>query len=205
MPQWQGRLPWVRAGVLVKVPNDFLAGHMGRRADKRPVTRRTAGPTHRQFRQKLAGPHGIGHDPNPQRQKRGRHHQRQHSCDAQTKHDCRGQLLPPQRRGAVDRIAAIAKIEAEAKHHRRKARHCCDGRQQNRANTILGRANDRLDPGHVFLVFLIGVDQDDIVVHHNPGKGHDAGARHDDRKRLTHDQHPDQHTGGRQDDGPQHQ
>ncbi len=51
----------------------------------------------------------------------------------------------------------------------------------------------------------IGVDQDDVVVHHDSRQGDDPGSGHDDRKRLFHNQHADQHAGGGQNHSQQDQ
>ena len=176
-----------------------------RRPPQSAVTCHAAVAAHRQGSQTVQGPIGTSRNPNAQRQQRGRKDQRQHRGNAKTKDHGRGQLLPPQRRRAVDRVTTANEVKRQAEHHRRQTCHRGDRGQQHRPDTGLCGAHNRLKTRHIARIFLIGIDKNNVVVHHNPRQSHDARAGHDDREGLIHHQHPDQNPRGRQNHRQEHQ
>ena len=101
-------------------------------------------------------------------------------------------MFPPKRGRAVDRIAAIDKIKAQPKHHWRQSGHGRDGGEQNRSDALFGGSDNGFDARHITREFLVGVDQNNVVIHNDARQGNDSRTGHDDRKGLLHHQHPNQ-------------
>mgnify|MGYP000468590326 CR=1 FL=1 len=65
---------------------------------------------------------------------------------------------------SVDGIAAAPEVEAKPEHHRRKARHRGDRGQEHGPDAVFGGSCDRLGAGHVLAIFLIGINENNVVV-----------------------------------------
>lgn len=87
-----------------------------------------------------------------------------------------------------------------------KAEHRCDGGQHDRPQALAGGTENGLHCIHrIFPQPLIGVDQNDRVVHDDTRKRDDARPRHDDREGVTRDDHADEDADGGKDHGRERQ
>jgi superfamily II DNA or RNA helicase/SAM-dependent methyltransferase len=126
--------------------------------------------------------------------------------DAQATDDRRGQLNPKLPRRRTEVHIAAKEVDRQPQHHGHQPHDSGHGGQQHRAQTLSACPQRRVCRGKAAgAILVVGVDQHDVVVHHNAGQRHDADATHDHGKRLLPDQQAQQHACDREEDGREDQ
>ena len=101
---------------------------------------------------------------------------------------------------------ATHEVHGPAEDHRHQPQDGRDGRQYDRPETQCRRAKRRIHGRQTLTAFfVVGIDQHDIVVDHDPREREHADPAHDDAERLATHQQPEQHARGREQDGRQDQ
>ena len=109
-------------------------------------------------------------------------------------------------RRCIDGDFVMEQFQPEAECDRQHAKDGRDRRQHHRTGAFAAGLQHGIALGPAFAAqAVIGVDQDDVVVHHHAGQGDDAKARHDDAERLAGDQQAKEHANCRHDHGHEDQ
>ena len=123
-----------------------------------------------------------------QHQERRDNNQRQDGGKGQAIDDGRRQRDPPLGRGRADGHLMVQKLDVQAKGDGQHAKDSGQRGQHHRAGPFAAGLKDRLDLGNAFAAQGDeGVDQHDVVVHHDPGQRDDPDAGHHHAERLAHD------------------
>ena len=137
-----------------------------------------------------------------QHQQGWRHNQCQQGRKTQARDNGRGQLHPERRYGATHFKLATNQVDRHAAGHGQQAKAGGKGGEKYRSQTQTAGLDNHPFDIPLWVVFpqvIIGVDQNNVVVHNNPGQRHNADPRHNGTERLPQNNQPQQHPHGRHD------